>query len=138
MDQFSLTYFINNIFGLIISLGIIGNLINIIVFSQKKMLKSFTFQLILYLSIIDFLILFTSGIETLLQIVFLIDLRIVTSLGCKLCIFLSYFLLNVRSICLMAIVINSKFNSVLIYFTNFCTLNLSWIHLCPTDLIRKS
>ena len=113
MDQFSLTYLINNIFGLIISFGIAGNLINIIVFSQKKMLKSFTFQLILYLSIIDFLILFTSGIETLFQIVFLIDLRIMTSLVCKLCIFLSYFLLNVRSICLMAIVINSKF---IIYF----------------------
>jgi len=108
MDAIHLTSLINNIFGITIIIGIIGNLVNILIFTQKRMLKSFTFQLILHLSIIDFFILFLSGIETIAQLKFKIDVRLIASFGCKIFIFLSYFLLNVRSICLMAIVINSK------------------------------
>ena len=45
------------ILSILIAIGIIGNSLNIIVFSQKNMRKNCTFRFLLYLSIFDMLVL---------------------------------------------------------------------------------
>ena len=96
-------------FATIICAGILGNLINVTVFAKKKLWKYFTFRLIFYLSFVDLVILIMCGIESIVEMKLDIDLRVISTIICKLDTFLAYFLLHVRTILSLAILINRKF-----------------------------
>ena len=98
------------VFIVILCLGILGNLINVIVFSLKDMKKSFTFVLISRLSLIDMIILVVCLTEMLFELYFNEDVRIFSVFLCKIDIFLVHFLLHLRNIIFMTIAIESKLN----------------------------
>ena len=97
------------VFIVILCLGILGNLINVIVFSLKDMKKSFTFVLISRLSLIDMIILAVSLSESLFELYFNEDIRIFSAFFCKMDTFFAYYLLHMRNIIFMTIAIESKF-----------------------------
>ena len=89
-------------------MGLIGNFLNVLIYSKKKMHKSLIYQLLLSLSITDFIILLLCGIETSIENQFEIDLRAYSLIACKLDTFLAYFLTQTRNFLSMAITIESK------------------------------
>ena len=93
------------VFVIIIFLGIVGNVLNIIVFAQKNMRKSFTFKLLLCLSLIDLVILIMCALETVTEFIFEVDIRLLSGFFCKLDTFLAYFLLQSRNVFSMSITI---------------------------------
>ena len=107
------------LFALVIVIGLIGNSLNILIYSKKKMLKSLIYQLLLSLSITDFIILLLCFIESSIENQFEIDLRAYSLIACKLDTFLAYFLTQTRNFLSMAITIESK----IFFFLNF-TFNL--------------
>jgi hypothetical protein len=110
------------IFASIILFGLIGNLLNIIIYSKANIRKSsLTFQLLLSLSITDFIILLLCGIESSIEYQFEIGLRAYSLIACKLDTFLAYFLTQTRNFLSMAITIESKINFFQI-FSQFITL----------------
>ena len=104
------SYWIGVVFIVILCLGILGNLINVIVFSLREMEKSFTFVLISRLSLIDMIILVVCLTEMLFELYFNEDVRIFSVFLCKIDIFLVHFLLHLRNIIFMTIAIESKLN----------------------------
>jgi len=96
------------VFASIIIIGLTGNLLNILVYSKANVRKSLTFQLLLSLSITDFIILFLCGFETSIEYQFEIDLRAYSLIACKLDTFLAYFITQTRNFLSMAITIESK------------------------------
>jgi hypothetical protein len=104
------SYWIGVVFIVILCLGILGNLINVIVFSLRDMEKSFTFVLISRLSFIDMIILVVCLSEMLFELYFNADIRIFSVFLCKIDIFLVHFLLHLRNIIFMTIAIESKLN----------------------------
>jgi hypothetical protein len=100
--------FICLLFSLIVGLGIVGNLINGIVFARRKLWKNFTFKLIFYLSMLDLIILIACALESFAEFQFKIDIRILSTVFCKVDTFLAHFLLHARTILLLAILINSN------------------------------
>ena len=96
------------IFASIILFGLIGNLLNILVYSKANVRKSLTFQLLLSLSITDFIILLLCGVESSIEYQFEIDLRAYSLIACKLDTFLAYFLTQTRNFLSMAITVESK------------------------------
>ena len=102
-------------FATIIFAGILGNLNNLTVFAKKKLWKYFTFRLIFYLSFVDLVILILCGIELLVELQFDIDIRVISTIICKVDTFLAYFLWHLRTILSMAILIKRKIFRLLIY-----------------------
>ena len=98
----------NMIYFLVILLGILGNMTNVIIFTNKKMGNSLTFTLISHLSFIDMVILSLSAIETFYDSYFNINIRISSLFFCKVDTFLAYFLVHIRNTVFMAIALNSK------------------------------
>ena len=88
-------------------IGLKGNVLNILIYSKVNIRKS-TFQLLLSLSITDFIILLLCGIESSIEYQFEIDLRAYSLIACKLDTFLAYFLTQTRIFLSMAITIESK------------------------------
>ena len=87
----------------IISIGLLGNLLNIIVFAHKTMYNKTTMRLLFYLSILDFLILSICGMDPILKYLFDYEIRLEYALGCKIHVFLTYFLSHSSSIILMIV-----------------------------------
>ena len=103
------------LFASIIIIGLIGNFLNILVYSKANMRTKLTFQLLLSLSITDFIILLLCFIESSIENQFEIDLRAYSLIACKLDTFLAYFITQTRNFLSMAITIESKIN----FFSNF-------------------
>ena len=95
-------------FVFMICSGILGNLINLLVFGSKPLRKSFTFELISRLSLIDLLILLLCFVETLFETYLGTEIRLMSTVLCKADTFLVHFLIHTRNIVFMAIGINSK------------------------------
>ena len=85
------------IFLIFTLIGLIGNLFNILVFSRKKMLKSFVNRLLLVLSTVDFFILILLSLETLVFSIYKTDLKTMSTLLCKSLSFLTFFLVHFRN-----------------------------------------
>ena len=90
----------------IISIGILGNATNILILIQKSMRKSFSFQLYLYLSIIDLAFLAQTAAELALKYLLNVDMRTSSWIFCKLNTFLSYFLMQTRNVFSMSITLS--------------------------------
>ena len=121
---------ISIVLALIILIGIIGNLLNIIVFSDKTMRKTSTFRYLFYLSIIDLLVLLICGIDSLLEFDFLITIKFKSNLTCKIHTFLAYFLTHMSSFILMIVNINrvlaiKHYENVKHRFVSFFTSKLN-------------
>ena len=69
------TILITIILAIIISIGLFGNLLNIIVFSTKPMRINSTFRYFFYLSIIDLLVLLVCATDSLFTIDLLTTIR---------------------------------------------------------------
>jgi hypothetical protein len=100
--------FLRCLFGLIICVGILGNMTNVLILSKRNMWRLFTFKLIFYLSSIDVVILILCGLESILWLQFEINIRIYSTITCKIDMFLAHFFPHARSILTLAILINSK------------------------------
>jgi hypothetical protein len=88
---------------IMILVGLVGNAINLIVLSRKSMRKITTFRLLLFLSLIDFLVLSTCATDTLLSYGYLVDFRVHSIYICRIHTFLTYFLTHTSSIILTLI-----------------------------------
>ncbi len=108
--------FICLLFSLIVGLGIVGNLTNAVVFARRKLWKHFTFKLIFYLSMLDLFILIVCALESFAEYQFKIDIRILSTVFCKVDTFLAHFLLHARTILSLGILINSNLHSYLLIF----------------------
>ena len=93
----------------VISIGLLGNLLNIVVFAHKTMYNKTTMRLLFYLSIVDFLILSICGMDPILKYLFDFEIRLEYALGCKIHVFLTYFLSHSSSIILMIVSIERTF-----------------------------
>lgn len=99
---------LQTIFFLLIVIGLIGNGLNILIYSKAQMRKSLIFQLLLCLSLADFSILLLCGIVSSIEINFNIVLASHSIVACKLETFLTYFLTQTRNFLTMAITIESN------------------------------
>ncbi len=88
---------------LIICIGLFGNILNLLVFSQNSMRKSTTFRFLIYLSTIDILVLLICAMDSVLIYGLGFEIRLYSNLTCKLQSFLSYFLTQMSSIILMCV-----------------------------------
>ena len=93
------------LFGLIIFVGLIGNALNICVYSKRNMRQSLTFRLLLGLSLTDITILAICALESFIEYKFNFDIRAFSILACKLDTFLAYFLTQARNFLSMGITI---------------------------------
>ena len=110
---------------LIICIGLFGNILNLIVFSQKSMRKSSTFRFLIYLSIIDMLVLVICAMDSVLIYGFGFEIRLYSKLTCKLQSFFSYFLTQMSSIVLMCVSIERVL--VVCNFSQSASIsNLKW------------
>jgi hypothetical protein len=99
---------IQYLFAILIGVGLIGNFVNMLIYCNAKMRKSLTFQLLIGLSITDFIILLLCGVESGIENKFDVDLRAHSIIACKLDTFLTYFLTQTRNLLSMAITVESK------------------------------
>ena len=95
---------VNYLYCTILLVGIVGNFVNIIVLSRKAMRRLLVFRLLFCLSIVDFIFLILSILQTLAET----DLRVKSVFFCKLDTFLAYFLLHIRNVFTIAINFHSK------------------------------
>jgi hypothetical protein len=104
-------------FGIIFSLGILGNMLNIIVFSKKKMKKITTYYIFLYLSQIDLFLLMIILADK-------IELKLYSETSCKTIMFLTNYLTQLSSIVLTMISIE---RTIVIYKKNLIFFRLKSI-----------
>jgi hypothetical protein len=87
----------------IIVVGIVGNIINLIVFSKRSMRQTSTFRFLFYLSAADLLVIVVCCSDLLLRFNYNIDIRSYSWLSCRLHTFFTYFLTHISSFILMVI-----------------------------------
>ena len=92
--------------SIFILIGLVGNLINLIVFSHKTMIKNSTFKYLFYLSIIDMLVLAFCASDSFLTFAYYIQIRLKSEVMCRFHTFLTYFLTHMSSIVLMVVSID--------------------------------
>ena len=92
--------------SVIIIVGIVGNLLNIYVFSHKSMRKNTTFRYLFYLSIIDLLVLLVATVDALFTFGFFIMIRAYSNFLCKTHTFMTYLLTQMSSNILMIVSID--------------------------------
>lgn len=71
------------IFISILITGLIGNSLNILVFSKKRMKKKSTFRYLLYLSLSDFLVLVVGATDIIISRIFNSQIRTYSTFACK-------------------------------------------------------
>ena len=91
------------LFASIIFVGILGNMLNIYVYSKQSMRKTLTFRFLLGLSLTDFIILLLCGLESFIEYKYNFDIRAFSVVACKLDTFLAYFLTQTRNFLSMGI-----------------------------------
>ena len=119
--------FANIVMPSIIVVGVIGNILNLIVFGKETMRKTSTFRFLFYLSAFDLLVLTICLPDVIFQIKYPNEdeLRIRSLAICRLHTFFTYFLIQSSSIILMivsidrALVMSNK-NIILIIKRIFC------------------
>jgi hypothetical protein len=107
--------------SIIICIGLFGNILNIVVFSQRSMRIISTFQFLLYLSFIDLLVLLICSSDSLLTYGLNYEIRLYSSIVCKLHTFFTYFLTHMSSILLMVVSIERV---LVVYNKTFITFFL--------------
>lgn len=103
---------ISLLFIAVIIIGLFGNMLNMIIFSQKTMRVRSTFRYLFYLSIIDMLVLFSSTTDSLLTYGFFIMIRLKSDILCRFHSFLTLYLTYLKSSILMAVCIERIFVSI--------------------------
>lgn len=99
---------------ILIACGLMGNILNLIVFSSKNMKRISTFRFLRYLSASDLLVLLIASTDAVLKFGFQFEIRLYSTSLCRLHTFFTYFLTHTSSIILMAVsidralVINNK------------------------------
>ena len=91
---------------LIVFFGLIGNLLNLIVFGTKSMRKISTFRFLFYLSLIDVLVLLVGASDMLTRNVFEFEIRIYSNFWCKFHTYFTYTITHMSSILLVIISIH--------------------------------
>lgn len=91
---------------IVIVAGVLGNVLNILVFSKVSMRKMSTFRFLLFLSIADMLVLIVCALNTLTNYEFHLDIGEYSSITCRLHKFFSNFFRHLSSIILMVISID--------------------------------
>ena len=99
---------LKSLFASILVIGVVGNALNILIYSKTKLRKSLTFRFFLCLSITDFVILLLCAIETSIEYKFGFDLRSSFLISCKFGTFLAYALTQTRNLLSMGITIQRK------------------------------
>ena len=90
----------------ILVIGIVGNTINLIVFSRRNMRKVSTFRYLMYLAVFDLLVLASGPTHLLIKQIFNNDLRIHSNMMCKLHTYVTYVSSHVSSLILMTVSID--------------------------------
>ena len=90
----------------LIFVGLIGNTINLIVFSHKSMKMNSTFKYLFYLAIVDILVLLICANDSLASFSHFIFVRLHSIMSCKIFTFLTYFLTHLNSLILMVVSID--------------------------------
>lgn len=85
---------------ILLSLGLFGNTISIIIFRRKSFLKSSTFEYLTLISLLDLLTLYTGCSQIFLETYFEIDIRLINQFTCKLHSFLVYYFTHFSSMLL--------------------------------------
>jgi hypothetical protein len=88
---------------LILVIGVVGNVLNVIVFAKKHMRQESTFRFLLYLSIFDILVLIFGTKDILIKQIYEFEIRIYSNFICKIDTFLTYTLTHVNSFILIAV-----------------------------------
>lgn len=89
-----------------ITIGVVGNVLNLMVFSRRTMRHISTFRFLLYLALTDLLVLVFCASDVILKFGYQIEIRSYSTLICKFHTFLTYFLTHSSSIILMVISID--------------------------------
>ena len=95
--------FLSLLLILMIIFGILGNILNFIVFSRRSMRNTSTFRFLFYLTLADFFVLIVCSSDTLLSYGFEIEIRLYSLAVCRAHTFLTYFLTHMSSIILMVV-----------------------------------
>ena len=74
----------------IITIGFLGNIINMCVFGKKKMRNVSTFRFLFYLSAADFMVLTFGATHVLIKNIFQVDIRVFSNFVCKFHTFFTY------------------------------------------------
>ena len=90
----------------IILLGLIGNVVNLFVFSHKTIKNNSTFRYLFCLALIDILVLLTYATDSIHYFEYSISSRIFSILACKIHTFLTYLLAHLSSFVLMVVSID--------------------------------
>lgn len=100
---------------IILVLGIMGNLISIVIFSQNSLKKHTTFRYLFLLSIIDICVLVSGCGDILLQVYFEFNIRVISDFFCKVHSFMVIFFTHSSSMILLVMSID---RAVLISISN--------------------
>ena len=92
-DTYSTVKYVLDVYisPVIIALGLTGNMLSVIVMLQKSLRKSSSTFLLCSLAITDNVVLITFLMRSWIMAVFGFDMRTVSSIGCKISLFLLYF-----------------------------------------------
>jgi len=120
------------LFPLILIIGLIGNSLNILIFSKKTVRSNSTFRFLLYLSIFDLLVLLVCTPDVFLRFGYQIHIRQISIYTCRLHTFLTYLFTHASSSTLMLISIDraliiSNRNPMLCYFFHCCSSKIKKI-----------
>ena len=85
---------------ILLSLGLFGNIISMIIFNKPSMKKHSTFRYLTLLSVLDLSVLYTGCGQILLDVFFQIDVRSFSQITCKMHSFLVYFFTHFSSMLL--------------------------------------
>jgi hypothetical protein len=106
MPVYELEVYLTITLLIIIFIGVFGNVINIFVFGKKCMRSVPTFRFLLYLSIINLFVILTCTFDDLMTFGFKIQIRLQSSLACKLQTFMVSWLPQMSSLVLMIVSID--------------------------------
>ena len=127
-SYFKLCKLLQKCFMFIIVIGLIGNAINVFVYTKKTMRLHLSFRLLLLMSILDFIILSLCGTELISDFFFEIKLRTSSIILCKTNTFLTYFLTQIRNVLSLAIIVQRA----------LILLNLNRTHVRNDSLFQSS
>jgi hypothetical protein len=117
-----------------ICIGLVGNLLNLIIFCHKSMRKNSTFRYLFYLSVIDLFVLTFCASDTFLTFGFLVMIRSYFDIVCKIHTFLTYYLTHMSSIILMIVNIDRAF---IIYDKSFADFLFSQKTLIKHKILQN-
>ncbi len=127
-SYFKICKLLQKCFMFIIVIGLIGNIINVFVYTKKTMRLHLSFRLLLLMSILDFIILSLCGIELVSDFFFEVKLRTSSIILCKTNTFLNYFLTQIRNVLSLGIIVQRA----------LILLNLNRTHVRNDSLFQSS